>query len=479
MDSCAYGFRHDPEAWLAAARDLPAARLRTAVAGHATAGDRALLDAEMATVLEGQQPDGTFGNTTGQTGGSLAKILELGCDPNHPEVGRGLDALVRQHREGRRTKSDDDDPAHAHTRAGVLPDAAIRALCLGGRGDAEEVRFSVGWLTSHPETWLGHPYGCPWGPNQLLQTLWVARGSADVTSALEMGLAWLNRGVDEAGLLGHLDPWGTVQTAATIDLPEARDLAARMLPMLLRAQKPDGGWDGHSFEAYRALHLHGLLGELQGRPGLPDDWSVGERIPAPGQNLRHLAWDGTSIWAHDVDANEAVGVSPRNGSEAARIPLPVDDVHGLAWIDGRLAACQGGPWKPVKNLLLLTRDGESVATHSLEKVSMAIGVANVAGRLWVGDGFDFEAKVLDLDAPDELQRVKWPGTCASDLTATRDGVWHVDSFAPLMIECDQIGQMLDWAETPFHGAVGGVTWDGERLWALDRQTNELCAIARR
>lgn len=478
MDQCTYGLRFDPEAWLTGAEGLAAARVRATADRGPADSDRSLLEAEIDTVLEGQRDDGAFGDTTGQTGGSLARILELGHDPDRPEVGRGLDALIRQHREGHRPRCDDDDPAHAHTRAGVLPDAAIRALCLTGRGDTDEVRFSVRWLCSHPETWLGHPYGCPWGPNSHLQTLWVARESGDVTRVLDLGLSWLNRGVDGAGLLGHLDPWGTVQTAATIDLPEARELAIRMLPMLLRAQKPDGGWDGHSVEAFGILHRHGLLSELRDRPGLPEDWSVVERLPAPGTDLRHLAWDGTSIWTHDVETNQAVGISPVDGAETARIPLPVEDIHGLTWIDDRLAVCQGGPWKPVKNLLLLTRDGETVATHSLDEVSMAIGVANVAGRLWVGDGFDLEAKVLDLDAPEDLQCVKWPGTCASDLTASKEGVWHVDSFAPLMIECDRIGQMLDWAETPFHGAVGGVTWDGERLWALDRRSDEVCAISR-
>ena len=77
-----------------------------------------------------------------------------------------------------------------------------------------------------------------------------------------------------------------------------------------------------------------------------------------------------------------------------------------------------------------------------------------------------------------LQRVKWPGTCCSDLTASREGVWHVDSFAPLMIECDAIGQKLDAAGIPFDGAVGGIAWDGERLRALDTGHHEVCALAR-
>ena len=473
-----HGFRFDAAAWLSQADGLAAARVRATITGSGSEADRALLDGEIAKVLEEQREDGTFGDHTGPTGNNLAKLLELGCDPDVPEVQRGLDALIRQHREGQRPQHEDDDPAHANMRAGVLVDAGIRALCLGGRPDVDEVKSSLRWLCSHPETWLGHPYGCPWGPNGFLQTLWVGRESWDVTRALELGLNWFNRSADAAGLVGHLDPWGTVQTVATIDMPEARDLALRLLPMLLRAQKPDGGWDGHSVEAFGALHRHGLLEELRDHPALPDDWTELKRIPAPRRGMRHLAWDGTSLWAHDPEANEAVGFSPADGSGTAHIPLPVEDVHGLAWIDGTLAACQGGPWKPVKNLFLLDRNGGTLATHSLDKVSMAIGVAEVDGHLWVGDGFDFEAKVLDLDAPQELQPVKWPGTCCSDLTGSADGVWHVDSFAPLMIECDRIGQMLDWAEIPFHGAVGGVTWDGERLWALDRRSDEVCAIDR-
>ena len=148
MNAQAYGFRHSLKAWLSDAEGLAAARVRLSLNETATDGDKKLLEEEIATTLREQRPDGSFGDTTGQTGGELAKLLGLGCDPGSPEIRRGLDALMSQHRDGKGPKIDGADPAHEYARAGALPDEAIRALCLGQRGDADEVRFSADWLGS-------------------------------------------------------------------------------------------------------------------------------------------------------------------------------------------------------------------------------------------------------------------------------------------------------------------------------------------
>ena len=185
------------------------------------------------------------------------------------------------------------------------------------------------------------------------------------------------------------------------------------------------------------------------------------------------------LWAHDAEANEVVSVSPADGEVARRIPLPVDKVHGVAWHNGMLAACQGGPWRETKNLLLVDPDtGAPSREVALDGVGMAIGLVAFGGRLWVGDGYAFGAKLLDPDRPEEITHVQWLGTCAGYMAATADTVWHTDSFAKVMVECDRVGELTDWAEIPFGGSVNGLAHDGEHLWALDGSAGRLCQIRR-
>jgi hypothetical protein len=214
-------------------------------------------------------------------------------------------------------------------------------------------------------------------------------------------------------------------------------------------------------------------------PPLPDDWAVERSVPAPPGDLRHMTWDDGLIWAHDAKANEVVGMSLDDGAVTRRIPLPVDKVYGIAWHDGLLAACQGGPWEPNKNLFLVDPATGAVRREvALDKVDMAIGLAELGGRLWIGDGFAFGAKLLDPARPEEITHVQWPGTCAGYMASTGDTVWHTDSFAKVMVECDRVGELTDWAEVPFGGAVKGLAHDGENLWALDGSQGRLCQIRR-
>ncbi len=285
--------------------------------------------------------------------------------------------------------------------------------------------------------------------------------------------------MDEAGLLGYMDPWGHVKTAGLIDHPLARKLARTMLPMVLRTQGPAGGWGENTVDVLRMLTTHGLLEEARKAPPLPEDWVVSRAVPAPPGELRHMTWADGLLWAHDATANEAVGASTDDGAVAKRIPLPVDKVYGIAWHDGILAACQGGPWQPNKNLLLIHPEtGEAARAIVLDKVDMAIGLTALGGRLWIGDGFAFGAKLLDPARPDAITHVQWPGTCAGYMASTDSTVWHTDSFAKIMVECDRVGEMTDWAEIPFGGAVAGLAHDGDSLWALDGGTGRMCQIRR-
>ena len=75
------------------------------------------------------------------------------------------------------------------------------------------------------------------------------------------------------------------EVAAQIDLPVCREILLKQVPMLLRAQQPDGGWGEHSFHVFAALERQGLMEELRSRPTLPPDWKVTLSFPAPEGDL--------------------------------------------------------------------------------------------------------------------------------------------------------------------------------------------------
>ncbi|MBT7096757.1 hypothetical protein HN937_05235 [Candidatus Poribacteria bacterium] len=461
---------------------LQAALARRLLGVPPGAGDASAIAHEVSEVIAKQAPDGAFGESPSDTAKALCRLFELGCAPDMPEVVQGLDALPRQHRaEGTPDPADGDnlkDPVHAHGREGSLANEAIDALTLGGRHSVPELRPSLRHMAGHVETWL-RTTGCPWGPNWYTQTLWNARHVEDVEATVLLSLRWFARHMDDAGLVGYMDPWGHVKTAGVVDHPLGANQARRMLPLVLRTQRPDGGWGDNTVDVIRMLTTHGLLDRMRDLPPLPDDWTVERSVPAPSGEFGHMTWHDGHMWAHDTKANEVVGMSSDDGAVTRRIPLPVDKVYGIAWHDGLLAVCQGGPWEPNKNLFLIDPDTGAVRREvALDKVDMAIGLAELGGRLWIGDGFAFGAKLLDPARPEEITHVQWPGTCAGYMASTGDTVWHTDSFAKVMVECDRVGELTDWAEIPFDGAVKGLAHDGNALWALDGSQRRLCQIRR-
>jgi hypothetical protein len=477
-----HGFRHDPMQHVQESETLQAALARRVLNLAARASDGDVIGDAVSETLATQESDGAFGETRDDTAKAVCRLLELGCAADAVEVTRGLDAMLQQHRDTSGEPHDDGDnladPVHAVERSESLSDNAINALVLGGRHGEEELRPSIRYMADHVETWLS-PTSCPWGPNWYTQALWRARSVEDVTDTVVMALRWFARHMDEAGLVGYMDPWGHVKTAGVVDHPAGERQARRMTPLVLRTQQADGGWGDNTVDVVRMLATHGLLEELRDLPPLPDDWVVGRSVPSPDGEFRHMTYADGALWAHDAKVNVVVGIDTATGAVTRRIPLPVDKVYGIAWHDGMLAACQGGPWEPNKNLLLIDpATGATAREIVLDKVDMAIGLATLGGRLWIGDGFAFGAKLLDPARAGEITHVQWPGTCAGYMAATGDTVWHTDSFAKIMVECDRVGELTDWAEIPFGGAVNGLAHDGDGLWALDGGTGRLCQIRR-
>jgi len=462
-----YGFRYDPLQFVERDTGLQGALVRTFVFGRSQQADAKLIAARIDEALSDQQPNGCLSKNgdLSECSSRLDELVDLGVDPQRPEIAKLLEWIASV-------------PADER---GIY---FVRSLCKMGRTDLPGVADYVRATAAAPDQWMGT--GCPWSHAMYVQLLWEGGNVADTSSAVEHGLRWIAGRANAAGCVGYRDPWGFVRTAGWIDTPAARQVVLCEAPMLLRAQRPDGGWGDHSLEAFRALRTHGLLDELRALPPLPPDWRVVRDIPAPDGDLWTMTWGDGKLWVKDGKANEAVAVSPDDGRELARLKLPDGASTGIGWWDGALAVVQADPKRVLR---IDPGTGGVLREVPIDGIVWPMSLAVVGGKLWIGDGYLFPGWVVDPDSP----KIPGPdegfdpasgnrlepflaGPCPNDFAVAEDGVWHQEFWVPLLIKSGKDGELLEWGEKPFGGAVGGIAWDGTHLWALDQSTRRICRI---
>lgn len=469
-----YGLRYDPMKFVEDDKTLQGALVRRDVFNRPAEGDEEIIQKRIDEILAQQLDNGSFSDSEkldearNATHYCLLDLLELGVPADSPEVQRTVGWAIKN--------PGDDTELSKHVRF-------LKPFILIGKTDMPEVKSNLRWCTEHSEEWLGN--GCPWTPTIVLKTMWEGRALEDVDAAITEGLSWINDNLNDACCLGYWEPWSFVDTAGVIDHPLAGSILQKMVPLILRGQKSNGGWGEHSVGVFRALSKHGLLDQLKGRPPLPPDWQVKRSIPAPDGNLFSMTWDGKNLWVHDYDGHKAIAVSPEDGTVLKTLELPNESTFGIGWYDGSLVISQPGhehAWNPnppvPKRVLQIDPEaGEVTNEIPLKNVVMVECADSVNGKLWVGDGFMLDVCALDPSQPDkEERRLLLAGPGPREFAECDDGVWHVDFWAPSIIKSDYKGKLLDWGEKPFDGQAAGIAWDGERLWVLDNHKKRICII---
>jgi hypothetical protein len=458
-----YGFRYDPMKFVESDDGLQGAQLRTFLFDCPREGDAAVLKNEIDGVLAEQKEDGSFGDSSKSTGSHLLKLLRLGIDRERDEVKRAADAILRQMRAGQNADE-------WYEKDKVLSIYALHALCLLDRGDEPEVPHSLKWLAENPEEWNRADCGCPWTPEVFWSALWAGREVyPPAEEAVNDGLRRITAQMNDAGCCLYNDPWGFTDAAGEIDSPEARALVEKQVPMILRGQRPTGGWRDRSFKVMRALKTHGLLDALKELPALPPDWKIGRELPIPEGKWFSLTWDGENFWSVDHGGGEAVSISSTDGSVLKR--LRIENCGAVAWWDGALA-CVGGKPKELKKVD--PGSGEVLGSVSLETMHDVIGPEVVAGKVLVGDGFNCCVSVHDPQKPEKLRMQCLAGPGPACMAADGEAVWHADYWAPGIIKSDLDGRLLEWGDQPVQ--VSGLAHDGEKLWALDKKNKRICSL---
>lgn len=463
------GFRRDPMTFIANDPSRQGALVRTLVFQQPNEGDAALIQARIDEILAEQRDDGSFADTAKDTGVKLLELLKLGCPHDRPEVQRAAEAIVRQMRDGSHSGEEDFEK---EAGLGVYP---LEALCLLGRTDLPQVKEALTWYVEHSDQWNDPWKGCPWTPEVFWTALWAGREIVDTLPTIKAGMRRLAESMNAAGCSAYNDPYGFVDACGQIDLPEARALLEKQIPLILRGQQADGGWQDKSFIVFRALETHGLFGTLRHLPPLPSDWKIVRSIPAPAASPGSVAWDGRSLWVHDTEGNTAIAVSPKDGSVVAKVALPVDNVVAIGWWDDCLAVTQKDPKKLLK---VDPASGEIKQDIIIDETDWTwVGCANaVNGKVWVADEFSPRIIVIDPDNPDEREFKILAGPGPGRFAPTPDGVWHLDFWANALIKTAPDGTLLDWGDHAFADHVTGLAYDGQSLWALDADTHRLCII---
>ena len=198
---------------------------------------------------------------------------------------------------------------------------------------------------------------------------------------------------------------------------------------LLPLQAPTGlAWDGHRL----------WVADLERATLSAVDPATGEvtaTIDAPGYQPQDLAWDGALLWVVDALDKTVYALDPTTGVISRALPTDTDAVKGLEW------------------------DGAALWT-----VDAAAGLVS---RLDQKDGTTFQS----FPSPRAKAR-------SDELGLAFDGtyLWVSDRFADRIYRVDvATGAVLDSFPSP-GPYPAGLAWDGARLWSVDYETRELCAL---
>ncbi len=473
MDLGEYGFRHDPMAWATSANSLDAACVRAQVLQQPEPADSRIIEEEVQQIFSQQQPDGHIGEATA---GALWRLLDLGCPTERPEFQRALKAMRDRH-------VDED--------GSLKGSYGLNVACRGGWADTDELKDAVTKTLNEVET-LNFWEACPWHGQNLMQILWSGREHQNVMPAVERGLITMRDHLkDGRHWPMYLDPFGWLECTGFIDHAIAEEIVVKMIPMILRAQKPDGSWGGedhmgygpgsHTFAVFRALYKWGLMEPLRSKPPLPAEWTSIKTIPAPSGELQTMTWDGNRLWVYDRTRGRAIAISPEDGKVLHSVKLP-DNVGGIAWSKGSLLATQVEP----EAVFYLDPDTGTVQRKipAEDQVwTQFSAIAELDDRICIGNVMHSGLHLYSGGSQIGIDHKWLAGGSVVDIACVDGFVWHIDGFSRLLIlndlsEPNRPASLVEWAGAPFGHDTMGLAWDGAHLWALDAANHRISRIQR-
>lgn len=480
------GFRYNPMPWIENDESLDAARLRVQVLGTPKDGDRARIEAEIEKAFADQGENGSIEDDPGKTAGRIGWALELGCSAEASKVKLAAEWLLHQL---------SVEPVEPEKGLGLAA-----ALCLTGHSEAEAIQPILQWYREGDRDRLVASIAatCPWSLTGRLKDLWNCRAAAGMEAPLKIMVDTFIEGVTEAGTMCFVDTGGLLPVFGHPDCPHGREIIRRMVPRILRGQRPNGS---SSFQMLRALANHGLLESLVAAKPLPSDWQVVRALELSGTELYGLTWGDGALWVCDPAPGQAMAISPEDGRVLRTVALPEGEAPGaeIGWWEGLLAHTQcvpePNPRKPESQKLFLIDPATGEVRHGLAldwipRITSATQVHDeeYGDKLWLCDPGEGITYYLDPRTGDHNYGPDVADSNVKRIFPADQGVWNAGWEHGMLIKSDRNGwRLLDYGDMPFDGPTDyfshpgpgycdGLTWDGQSLWALDARNKRLCII---
>jgi len=356
-----------------------------------------------------------------------------------------------------------------------------------GRLDKQQVQQLAGAHAAQ-DSWKFPDRGCPWHQSLYWSWMWEFRQLIPVEEPVRDSMRKLLTQMNVAGTDRKNSPMGLIDAAGLVDVPESRELALRLLPVVLRRQNADGGWGadeedvhdtslGASVAAFRLLKKHGLLEPLRAKPGMPSSWRIGRTIPAP-DNVQYLAYDGSKFLTYQKEKKDVVAVDVRDGKELARSPVPSDDVQGLAFGDERILVAD----REAKTLLRLNPGDGSVETLVLKatkwKVEWVNAVVAIENQAYIFDPWWPWLWQVGADGKCRPHAGFLPGNSPRALAGEGGTIWLYDQWSRSLIRSKLDGEVIEYHDNPLESDIDGLAFDGKNLWVLEAGNRRICMLER-
>jgi outer membrane protein assembly factor BamB len=190
-------------------------------------------------------------------------------------------------------------------------------------------------------------------------------------------------------------------------------------------------------------------------------------VPARGEHLCGVAWDGSHIWHSDAGDERISCLDPEDGRVLRELACPVRT--GLAW-DGRRLWLLGG--QPARLLCIDPESGSTVRELPLDS-ERAAGVEIDGRRFWSAD---VEGRLeLRALADGSLLRSFRADEGIVAVAVARGVVWYALDDQGLLVAVDrETGEELERHRV--EGTPAGLTFDGVRLWYADSAGRRIVAL---
>jgi hypothetical protein len=186
-------------------------------------------------------------------------------------------------------------------------------------------------------------------------------------------------------------------------------------------------------------------------------------LPAPGEYLCGLTWDGTHLWHSDQAALKIFAIERAGGSVVHEFDCGY--VRADLAFDGSMLCQVGG--RP-KRIVLVDRDTGRVTGRRevLPASGRLTGVEMGPEGMWMCLREPMVVQLRDYPAMTVRREYHVPGSSPSGLTYAHGAVVYGEFEAGRLHAVDAAtGSYVGSA--PVTGRPTGLTWDGERLWYCD------------